>query len=198
MTQNGLSVYDFDHTIYNGDASADFIFYAIKQDIRLLRYVPMMSLALFVLVFRLKSRKAVKQDAFSFLKGVRNVDAMLEGFWATHENKVADWYKKQQEANDIIISASPDFLLAPIAEKLGVGTLIATTMNSRTGVIEGENCRGEEKLRRLDAYDSSLIIDRAYSDSLSDAPLLERASHGYIVRRGTIMPFERRSQKAES
>lgn len=51
-----------------------------------------------------------------------------------------------------------------------------------TAAIEGRNCRGEEKVRRLDTAESGATIDRAYSDSLCDLPLLSRAQRPYVVR----------------
>ena len=47
------------------------------------------------------------------------------------------WYMKQQKEDDIIISASPDFLLRPICKRLGIHSLNASNVNIYTGKIEG-------------------------------------------------------------
>ena len=45
----------------------------------------------------------------------------------------------------MIISASPEFLIAPIANQLGV-RYIASKLNPETGTYDGLNCYGDEKV----------------------------------------------------
>lgn len=176
-----VNVYDFDHTIYDGDASVDFIKYCLSHDLRLWRYLPADFLALATYTLGMSDRKQIKQVAFTFLRDLPDIDNTLNKFWAAHEHKVKPWYHEQHRSTDIVISASPAFLLDPIARNLGIRTTLATPMNKHTGKIDGENCRGEEKLRRLKAYDPKIKVDKFYSDSMSDLPLLKLANEPYIV-----------------
>ena len=58
-------------------------------------------------------------------------------------------------------------MLWDIAERLGFDELIATRYNLKTGIIIGENCRGEEKLKRLFELHKpeDLEVVDVYSDS---------------------------------
>lgn len=182
-----VNIYDFDDTIYKGDSSYDFIWYCLSRDARLWKHLPKISFALVRYVLGLTTRKKVKESAFSFLKDVKNTDKVLETFWDKHEKKIAPWYRKNHQKNDIIISASAEFLLAPIAGRLGVGTLIGTKMDKTSGRINGENCRGEEKVLRLKATGFTEGIDAVYSDTLTDLPLLNLAKRPFIVKKNKVM-----------
>lgn len=191
VNRKSVNVYDFDKTIYNGDASFDFILFNYLRSPKLFRYAPAVVFAIIGYIFGFQDRKGLKQSAFSFLKGVEDIDTVLDVFWEKHSYKMTDWYTKCSKKSDIVISASPEFLLAPIAKKIDV-TLIATRMDERTGRIYGNNCRAEEKVARLEEHDRDrrLDINKAYSDSLSDLPLLQLAGESFIVRREKIIPLE--------
>ena len=96
----------------------------------------------------------------------------------------------QQKPDDMIISASPEFLLKPICEKLGIQHLIASKVDVRTGKFSGENCRGKEKVRRLAAEYGSAYIDQFYSDSHSDLPLAQLADQAFLVKKGSVTKWE--------
>ena len=195
MSKAAINVYDFDHTIYDGDASLDFIIYCMRSQPRTWKHFPLQALALVRYALGLATRKQIKQVAFAFLRDTTNVDTLLKSFWTTHENKIKPWYLKQKHSSDLIISASPEFLLEPIAKKLGIASPIATVMDKRTGKISGENCRADEKVKRLHKYDPSIKIAHCYSDSMSDMPLLSLADNAYIVRGHDVVALQRDSIK---
>ena len=185
--KQAINVYDFDHTIYRGDASLDFILFCMRKHPKLWKFLPSQALALTSYILRGTTRKKVKEAAFAFLSELPSINDSLDKFWSEHEKKINKWYLDRHCNSDLIISASPEFLLKPIAAKLRVGGLIATRMNEKTGKISGENCRGEEKVRRLEAYDKNIIIDHCYSDSLSDRFMLELAKTPYIVNKHALI-----------
>ncbi len=93
----------------------------------------------------------------------------------------------------VIISASPDIYLRPVAERLGaalVASRFASDDEGRlTGRLEGGNCRGARKVARLEEWlGGRSVVLHAYGDSPGDRELLARADHGYLVRRGRISP----------
>ena len=51
--------------------------------------------------------------------------------------------------SDLIISASPEFLLKPICGILGIKHLIASKVSPVDGKYTGKNCHGKEKVRRF-------------------------------------------------
>ncbi len=91
--------------------------------------------------------------------------------------------QNHQAAGDkiIIITATNDFITYPIAQYLGVDTLIATTaekINGQyTGKITGTPCLQAGKISKLKAWLENTHYDLAgacfYSDSFNDIPLLD-------------------------
>jgi putative flippase GtrA/phosphoserine phosphatase len=183
-----VDVYDFDHTIYDGDASRDFLVFCLRTQRGAWRELPGQVLAAALFVLGVISRDRYKERAFAVLKRLPNPEAVVHQFWQRHRGKLAAWYLAQRRTGDIIVSASPAFLLAPFAAELDA-TLIGTRMDSTSGSIVGLNCRGEEKVRRLAVGAPGVSIDRVYSDSLSDLPILKLGRRPYIVRKGVATPL---------
>lgn len=86
---------------------------------------------------------------YRFLTYVPDIDSALNDFWNVNEHKVKSWYKDRQKDDDIIISASPEFLLKPICERLGIKNLMASKVDKHTGLYDGETV-GEKK--RLNVF----------------------------------------------
>ena len=114
----------------------------------------------------------------------------VKKFWETHEKNLKKWYLEQKKADDLIISASPEFLLLPICDKLEI-KVIASRVDKFTGKTEGENCWGEEKVRRFNEAGGGKI-DEFYSDSYSDTPLALLADKAFLVTGNKITPFDKK------
>lgn len=190
-----MNVYDFDHTIYNGDSSIDFYFWCLKRKPLLLRFLPKQIISTFAFVLGKSTRKEFKESFFCFLRGIDSPEDMAIKFWKCHERKIKPWYLARKSQGDIIVSAGPEFLLKWICETLGIA-LVATKMDSHTGKIFGENVRGEVKVRCLCAAlgmrQEEIGIERFYSDSKSDLPLALISEKAFLVRKNKIMECERR------
>jgi putative flippase GtrA len=137
-----------------------------------------------------------KSRVFGFLKYFVDIDKYIEPFWEENAHKVKSWYLGKDHARDIIISASPEFLLKPVCKQIGIACLIATRMDKTTGTIIGENCYGEEKKRKLFTVFNDIIVEEAYSDSLSDKPLLLLAQTAYLVRKDEIKPLTEKNMRS--
>lgn len=190
VQQPSIDVFDFDHTVYDGDVSLDFYFYSLRSHPLLIRYLPKQFWHAFLYLISINSRTLFKQGFFSFLSGIRDIDTDVEQFWLSHEVKLKKWYSDRPHGSDIIISASPEFIIAPLAKRLGVRRLIGTVMDKQTGVIEGKNCRGVEKVRRLNEAGEEFEIIECYTDSMADLPLLKLAKQKFIVKKHQIIPYE--------
>ena len=82
----------------------------------------------------------------------------------------------------VIVSASLDVYLRPLAPSLGAAHVIGCQLESEGGVATGRliggNVRGPEKVRRLDAWLGDGPVELwAYGDSSGDDELLARADH---------------------
>ena len=177
-----MNIYDFDETIYDSDSTKDFYFYCLKKYPKILLSVPRMAWAFLLYILGVYTKTQFKEKMYRFLRYVPDVDKALEDFWNINENKVKQWYRDRQKEDDIIISASPEFLLEPICERLGIKHLIASRVDKKTGLYTGENCWGEEKVKRLYEDFPDAVCEEFYSDSLSDTPLAELANTAKIIR----------------
>ncbi|OFT72538.1 phosphoserine phosphatase [Corynebacterium sp. HMSC14B06] len=87
-----------------------------------------------------------------------------------------------------IISASARQIVEPIAQALGVYNVVATELEVRDGIFTGETeffCRGENKavqMRRIaEKRQFDLAECFAYSDSITDEPMLSAVGHPVVV-----------------
>ena len=139
-------------------------------------------------VLGLVDTKHLKQQLFSFLSAIPNIDGVVEEFWQENQKRIGAWYLSQKKPDDVIISASPEFLLKPICTALGV-RLIATQMDKFSGYITGNNCHDSEKVTRFQAAFPGEVPDAFYSDSLSDAPMAEISASAYLVKKHCLTPW---------
>ena len=187
-----MNIYDFDGTLYAGDSTMDFLKFSLKKHPALARFLPGMGAAAARhYVLKNMDKTAMKERFYRIFTGY-DAEALLEEFWDTHEKKIFPWYPgKQQQADDIIISASPEFLLEPICRRLGIRHLMASRVDSRTGKYTGFNCWGPEKIVRLRDQMGITHCDHFYSDSKADTPLARIADHAFTVEKdGTIVPWK--------
>lgn len=94
----------------------------------------------------------------------------------------------------VFVSASYEAYLEPLADLLGVDGVVATRLAANdgilTGLLDGANCRGAEKVRRLHAWLAQHRADVggrpglrvvAYGDSPGDRELLADADEAHWV-----------------
>lgn len=182
-------LYDFDGTIYDGDSSFDFIVYCFKKNPKLIKMLPKIICAAISYKLKRITKTEMKEIFFSFLKDIKKIDSVIKEFWKTHESNIKEFYKNKNHDKDIIISASPKFLLEPIAKKYKVHDLIASPVNKKNGKFEGDNCLGEQKVKVFkEKYPKAKILEM-YTDSKNDLPLVELADKGYLVVRNDIYNY---------
>lgn len=185
-----MNIYDFDGTIYHGDSTMDFILYSLKKHPALVRFLPIQAMAFLRYKQKKVDKTTMKEQFYRMLSGY-DAAALLEEFWDNHQHKIYSWYPDQQEGGDIIISASPEFLLRPICRRLGIRHLIASRVDVRTGKYTGLNCWGPEKVVRLKDEMDIDHCTKFFSDSHSDQPLADIADEAYLVKKdGTVIPWK--------
>jgi phosphatidylglycerophosphatase C len=145
---------------------------------------------------RLKSR-----FARAFLGGLSQdeISTQARRFAEAHARKllrpdaVKSWKRWQGEgARMVIVTASPDIIVAPFARGLGADTLLGTRFEFDdagrfTGRLVGDNCRGEEKVRRLrEVFGEDVQLEAAYGDTGGDHAMLAIAEQqGMRVFKGS-------------
>ncbi|MEG0239388.1 MAG: HAD-IB family phosphatase [Anaerorhabdus sp.] len=184
-----MNVYDFDETIYDGDSTRDFVFYLVKKYPKTLLVLPKVGIKGIRYVLKNISKTEFKTNVYSMFKYIPNIDKELELFVDNHMHCIKRWYIEQQKEDDVIISASPEFLLQPFMDKLGIRYLIASKVNKFTGEYRGLNCYGEEKVVRFDQELNRNDIDKFYSDSYSDDPMAKLAKQAFLVKGNQLVKW---------
>ena len=181
-----INVYDFDKTIYNGDSSIDFFIFCLKKNKQIIINIPKIIMYYILYFLKVKNKTEVKEVFFNFLKKI-DVDHYVLEFWKKNKSKIKEFYlTKEDHKNDIIISASPEFLLKPICDEISVYGLIASKVDKTTGKFIKKNCKGTEKVIRLKKLYKKVEVNKVYTDSYSDKPLIDIAKHAYIVNGNNI------------
>ncbi len=184
-----MNCYDFDKTIFNPDSSVLFTYYCIAHHpVAMLHAVPAAVHYGLKYLFKKTDFSTLKEKLYVFLRYLDDVDGDVKRFWDKRSGRIEKWYLAQKREDDIIISASPEFLLKPVAEMLKV-RLIATKIDKHTGKMDGVNCKGAEKVKRLMLEYPEAVVDAFYSDSLSDTPMAELAKSAYIVNKSDLRPW---------
>jgi phosphoserine phosphatase len=193
MRNTPMNVYDFDNTIYEGDSTVDFYLSCLRRYPALWARLPLLGIHGLMFLTGTIHKTQFKERFFGFLHHIPNVQQEVEHFWDGHEKKIKRWYRDQRREDDVIISASPEFLLRPIIERLGGGVLIVSRVNASSGRFSGLNCYGSEKVVRFYERYPDCNVEGFYSDSLSDAPMAALAKQAYLVKGDHMEPWPKQS-----
>jgi len=175
-----MNVYDFDETIFHPDCTAKFALYcAVRQPSLFVTYLP----RFMKVAYRYKKGKVQRYEFeltfFSFLPMVKEFDRKINDFWDKNYKNISSWYMAQKKPDDLIISASPDCIIAPIAERLGVNH-VASEYDREYGVLCGNLMLAQSKAEYI-IKQGMPVIENFYSDSLSDTPIALCAENAFLV-----------------
>lgn len=184
-----IIAYDFDGTIYDGDSSVDFYKFCFQKKRSICKYWWRQLWYFGLYILGIKTKTEMKEVFFCFLKDFEDIEDLLEEFWQTHLKKIKSWYLKKDHSRDIIISASPEFLLKIPCEYLKTKDLIASDVDVKTGKFFRENCHGLEKVNRLKEKYTDVEVEEMYTDSSADLPMIEIAQKGYMVIKDKIILY---------
>lgn len=180
MKEHSMNVYDWDKTIYDGDSSIDFYKFMVKRNPQIMKLWPRQLRAAVSYKRGKISKTEMKTVFYEYFGLIENINLEVLEFWKLHKNKIKQWYLEQRRADDLVISASPEFLLKPITDELNIA-LIASDVDPYTGIHFQVNCYGSEKVRRMKEHYDIHKIEKFYSDSYSDDPLAQLAKESYLV-----------------
>ena len=176
-----MNVYDFDGTIFPTDCSIGFCFWCMKKRPKMwFTFAPK---AIKNIILRKTGRISeykMQREFFGYLTMVDNFDEEIERYWDKNEKKIAPWYLAQKRPDDLIISASPDCIIGPIAKRLGVN-FMATEYDREFGVFTNNLMYAQEKAQYMIDHGFP-VIDNFYSDSLADTPLALCAEKAHLVK----------------
>ncbi len=187
-----IDVFDFDKTVVPFDSGSKFWGYCLIRNPWIIVCLPLQIFAAIPFLLKIKNLTYAKNRLFCFVRLI-NLEKNVKAFWDKYESKVFEWFKPENRKRyTVVISASPDFLLEEICNRLAVDKLICTRHDRKTGEITGLNCKGEEKVRRFYEETEPTRVINVSSDSLkSDKPIFslgERCFH--IQKNGDRVEFD--------
>lgn len=186
-----VDIYDFDQTVVPYDSGTLFVFYCLIHYPWIIIFVPIVLATAILMITHIISFTNFKKICYIFVPLIPLKKAVVS-FWDKHEKDVHPWFNERTRYT-IVISASPDFLLKEIQNRLGFEKLICTKHNRKTGIIIGKNCRDDEKVKRLYkeyGRDEIKVMD-VYSDSLRHDKYIFALANGncYNIVRGKKIKF---------
>lgn len=199
-----IAVYDMDKTVTRRATYNGFLIHmAWHKSPWRLALLPLLPLGLLLYAARLWSRGQLKQFSQSLLIGRRVQRAQFSRHLERHAELVlgrniyqeAKWRideEKAQGYRHVIATASYRLYVEAIARQLGFDHVIATELATDDSGhvlarIDGHNCYDNAKLDRIRSWLRDEGIDRdrchirAYSDHISDAPLLAFADEAFAT-----------------
>lgn len=93
---------------------------------------------------------------------------------------------QQKQNTDVIVSASPEFLIKEMCDRLGVSWYVASQIDFKTGKVQRSICRGQEKVIQFREKYPDVYVDKSYGNSESDKPIIAIGEHGYMVKNHSI------------
>jgi len=185
-----MNVYDWDDTIYRNDSTVGLVFYCYRKRPKTLLSVPRTAVCGLLYGLRILPKQTFKENLFHMFTFVDDMENLVEEYTESHMDHVKDWYKSQQKEDDVVISASPEFLIRSFCRRVGIENVMASPVDMHTGKYSGENCHGKEKVRRFYERYPEGKIEEFYSDSKSDTPLAEISEKAYLVKGDERIPWE--------
>ena len=175
-----MNAYDFDGTIYPSNCTIEFALWCMKRHPKLwITYAPyMLKSGILYKLGKLPSYIMLR-ELYSFLTYVDDFDVQIERYWDKNEHRISSWYLEQKKPDDLIISASPNCIIEPIARRLGVD-YVGTDYDREFGVLLNNLMYAREKARYIIDHGFP-VIEHFYSDSLSDTPLALCAEQAHLV-----------------
>ncbi|MCB2308819.1 HAD-IB family hydrolase [Clostridium estertheticum] len=195
-----LAIFDVDYTITKRETLVEFYIFMLRKNPKYIKYLPKSIFSSLFYVFKIYDASKTKKTFIRFIDGIEENDMkkIVKEFYEKRLSKILykdaiDTIKKMKTKGYKIylISASAEFYLSELYNIKEVDKVIGTRFVKENGLhrnqILGENCKGEEKVKRLkevlltENIDVDFENSYMFSDSLSDLPLFNLVGHPYLI-----------------
>lgn len=191
-----VAVFDFDGTLTTGDTFLPFLSHSFGLRKTFLGFI-YSSPFIVAYLMRLVSNEYAKSKMINFFfrdKNISSIKKKVDGFIKDESNfrlreNVIDrlkWHQDQKHIT-ILISASLDIYVKPWAKKFEFTYVESTELQcsngNYTGLINGKNCYGKEKVKRLKKIlknDFNNYLIYGYGDSRGDKYFLELCDYKFL------------------
>lgn len=196
MEKVKVALFDIDKTIIKRDSMFSLLGYTLKKYPKTILEIVPLGFKLIKYKLGLIDTKSAKESMFYTLKYLNKDDlydfykhVLKTSIYCDAENKMRELYSQNYKI--ILVSASPECYLKYFEEEefihFVIGTRLHKEENKFINKIIGKNCKGEEKVKRINEYlnKMKIIIDKensiAFSDSLSDIPMFNLVNKAYLI-----------------
>lgn len=191
-----LAFFDFDGTLIKGNSLPKFLWYYMTPFIFIKKTLFSIPVLIIYALNLIDSHSAKQRVIKKFFNGTNEKDFMEKASLFSHSvipsilrEEAIERVKWHQEMKHtcILVSASIETYLLPWAEANGFSKVLATKLevdhNGKiTGKFSGKNCKGVEKIRRIEEYygDLKQYETYTYGDSEGDKELLRISDHPFL------------------
>jgi len=188
-----VAAFDFDGTLTWTDSFNAFLTYACGP--AKLGVTALSQPGVFIDYLKTRDRGALKSRfLFNLLGDIpeTELEILIRAFVATtgkrlfRSDALARWDSlADSDVLRVIVTASPERVVAPFGALIGADRVIGSRLkfDDRGRLmpqLDGLNCRGEEKMRRLHAiYGDDMLLDQAYGDTSGDSEMIASAREGH-------------------
>src|SRR3712207_1968863 len=185
-----LAIFDVDFTLTKRETLVEFYLFMVKKRPYLIFHLPKSAISAMFYFLNVYDAGKAKEKFISFVDGIKEdeMQKLVKEFYQTRLSKIfykdaMDMMKKLKDegCKIYLISASAEFYLNELYNIGIVDKIIGTRFKVDNGVIRGKingnNCKGQEKVERLMEVikKENMNVDfknsYMFSDSLSDLPL---------------------------
>lgn len=195
-----LAIFDIDYTITRKETLMEFFKYIVSKDIKNIRFLPRALYSGLMYGIKVYDEKRVKECFLKFIENIEEEELakLTKSFYDERLSTILykdalDMIKKLKNEGYmvVLISASPEFYVKEFYAIKEVDLILGTKFTFEGGKfirkMSGKNCKGEEKVRRLNEVlkEKNIEVDfknsYMFSDSLSDKPLLDLVGNPYLI-----------------
>lgn len=195
-----LAIFDVDYTLTKRETLVEFYMFMLRKKPGLMRHLPRTLKAAFFYIFKIIDLRRAKESFIAFTEGIqeKDMELLVKEFYEKKLSQII--YKdaidmmrklKSEGCKVYLISASAEFYLRELYNIKEVDKVIGTRFKVEggihKGIMVGENCKGEEKVKRLmeELKKENIEVDfknsYMFSDSLSDLPLFNLVGMPYLI-----------------
>ena len=183
-----MRVFDFDNTLYDGESMVDFFHFMVEKKEELKKYKSLVNFFLNLYNHNMLPmnlvRKCIDKYKGELNYSTKNLDKYVDEFWELHRDKIMKDMVKKVKKDDVIITASLDFLLRPIMKELPTKNIICTEVDIENKKVDCV-CYKENKVKKYREKYKDRPIDELYTDSYADKPLMQISKKVYLIDKKT-------------
>lgn len=184
-----MKAFDFDDTLYRGESSIDYVLFMIKKNKKIILWIPKILFGLIQYKLCLISKEKIENQINDFLKFVikdkEEIANQVREFWEKFSRNLNQELINTITNDDVIITASPSFLIEGIKNRLGTANLICSEFDLDKKCVLYFNF-GENKVKKFYEVHGNSKIECFYTDSYNDKSMMDISDKVFLVKKRKI------------